>query len=108
VFVVVVEEEGLLVFSCGSATATEDCDMQAMEKGKTPAALLPRRSFIVGRQCWSSRRCNRGREREQNKEYSGGYVCSRGEEVKRETRGSAQNYCRPLLCYILVFDVLVW
>jgi hypothetical protein len=72
--VVVVEEEGLLVFSCGSATATEDCDMQAMEKGKTPAALLPRRSFIVGRQCWSSRRCNRG-ERERAEQGVQWWLC---------------------------------
>lgn len=42
----VVEEEGgsacVCFFSSGSATATADCDMQPMEKGK-PA---PRRSFI--------------------------------------------------------------
>jgi hypothetical protein len=54
VFVVEEEEEGSLcglVFSCGSATATEDCDMQPMEKGrKTPAPLLPRRTFIGGRE----------------------------------------------------------
>lgn len=48
------EEEGSLCggfFSVGSATATADCDMQPMEKGKTakrsPPPELPRRSFIV-------------------------------------------------------------